>query len=57
MRQQALNVYTMTDTLTPGTATFQFGLCGQLQAVTSAWDSNDWAYTTVQVIAGASILQ
>ena len=52
----SLNVYTMTDTFTPGSGQFQVGLCGQLQAATAAWDSNDWAYTTAQVIAGALIL-
>jgi len=52
----SLNVYSLTDTLTPGNGQFQVGLCGQLMTATSAWDSNDWAYTTAQVVGGASIL-
>jgi hypothetical protein len=53
---QSLNVYSLVDTLTPGNGQFQVGMCGQLQTATSAWDTNDWAYTTAQVIGGASIL-
>ncbi|MGZ4308036.1 MAG: hypothetical protein ACXVRG_01645 [Gaiellaceae bacterium] len=53
---QSLNVYSLVDTITPGNGQFQVGMCGQLQSTTTAWDTNDWAYTTAQVISGASIL-
>jgi hypothetical protein len=45
----SINVYSLTDTLTGLVGTFSVGLCGQLVAA-STWDSNDWAYTTAQVI-------
>jgi hypothetical protein len=33
-----------------------FGLCGQLTSGGAGWDATDWAYTTVEVISGASVL-
>jgi hypothetical protein len=38
-----------------------FGLCGQLTSGgagwnATGWDATDWAYTTVEVISGASVL-
>ena len=52
----SLNVYSLTDTLTPGDGQFAVGLCGQLLNGGSGWDANDWAYTTAQVIGGASVV-
>jgi hypothetical protein len=53
----SLAEFTLTDTLTglpPGSYTV--GMCGQLTQSTTAWNDLDWSYTTVQVIAGASVL-
>ena len=52
----SLNVYSLTDTLTPGNGQFAVGLCGQLVGGGSGWDVIDWAYTTAQVVGGASVL-
>ena len=52
----SLNVYSLTDTLTPGNGQFAVGLCGQLEGGGSGWDAIDWAYTTAQVVGGASVL-
>lgn len=52
----SLNVYSLTDTLTPGNGQFAVGLCGQLVSGGSGWDAIDWAYTTAQVVGGASAL-
>jgi hypothetical protein len=56
--QNSLNVYTFTDTITGlGTGSYTVGMCGQQNSsVANNWNLMDWAYTTAQVIAGASIL-
>jgi len=55
--QNSLNAYPLTDTLTslpPGS--YSVGLCGQITNLPNNWDRNDWAYTTAEVISGASVL-
>jgi hypothetical protein len=56
--QNMLAVYPITDTITGlGTGSYTVGLCGsQTGGVPNNWNLEDWAYTTAQVIAGASIL-
>jgi hypothetical protein len=55
--QGGLNVYPLTDTITDLAAgAYSFGLCGQLTSSTTAWSLRDWAYTTVEVISGASVV-
>ena len=56
--QNMLAAYPLTDTITGlGTGTYTVGLCGQQSAsVANNWNLEDWAYTTAQVFAGASIL-
>jgi hypothetical protein len=56
--QNSLNTYSFSDTITglaPGTYTV--GMGGQQNSTTANnWNLEDWAYTTAQVIQGASIL-
>ena len=56
--QNMLAVYPITDTITGlATGSYTVGLCGQQSgSVTNNWNLEDWAYTTAQVIGGASIL-
>ncbi len=56
--QNMLAAYPITDTITGlGAGSYTVGLCGQQSgSVTNNWNIEDWAYTTAQVIAGASIL-
>lgn len=48
----------MTDTLTGlGSGNYTVGLCAQQNAtVANRWDLPDWAYSTAQVLSGATIL-
>jgi hypothetical protein len=56
--QNMLATYPITDTITGlGTGSYTVGLCGQQNAsVANNWNLEVWAYTTAQVVAGASIL-
>jgi hypothetical protein len=56
--QNMLATYPITDTITGlPTGSYTVGLCGQQNAsVANNWNVEDWAYTTAQVINGASIL-
>jgi hypothetical protein len=55
--QNSLNTYTFSDTITGlATGTYTVGMGGQLTSTPNNWDTSDWAYTTAQVIQGASIL-
>jgi hypothetical protein len=48
--------FPLTDTITGlGTGTYNVGLCGSV-AGTNNWNVADWAYTTAQVIGGASLI-
>ena len=49
-------MYPLTDTLTGLNGQYLVGMCGQLTAGGAGWDQVDWAYTTAQVIGGASVL-
>jgi hypothetical protein len=53
-----LNTYTFSDTITGlATGTYTVGMGGQQNGSTvNNWNLEDWAYTTAQVIQGASIL-
>ena len=53
-----LLTYPITDTITGlATGTYTVGLCGQQNStVANNWNLEDWAYTTAQVISGASVL-
>ena len=54
----ALTPATMTDTLAGLAAgAYTVGLCGQqASSVANNWNLEDWAYTTAQVLSGATIL-
>jgi hypothetical protein len=56
--QNSLNTFTFSDTITGlATGTYTVGMGGQQNASTANnWNLEDWAYTTAQVIQGASIL-
>src|SRR3954469_21477301 len=56
--QNTLITYPITDTISGlSTGSYTVGLCGaQVAAVPNNWNNEDWAYTTAQVIGGASIL-
>jgi hypothetical protein len=56
--QNTLITYPITDTISGLPAgSYTVGICGsQVTTVTNNWNSEDWAYTTAQVIGGASVL-
>ena len=56
--QNMLAIYPITDTITGlTTGSYTVGLCGQQSgSVSNNWNIEDWAYTTAEVISGASIL-
>src|SRR4029077_10437854 len=55
--QNMLLPYPLTDTITGlSTGSYLGGMCGQAVSSPNNWDRIDWAYTTAEVISGASIL-
>jgi hypothetical protein len=56
--QNLLITYPIADTISGlATGSYTVGLCGQQNSsVANNWNLEDWAYTTAQVISGASIL-